>query len=229
MLHGFSETLSSRSNVRWLGSLLFLLGFTVLVLSGRGAEAQRLRLDAGGGWAFPTNNLDLEAVNQPPNTSPVVLPVDLKGGPQVYAGIGFLRSIGEKFELGARLRAHATQIRSEAACAPDQCSSPEGRLLTATIEGRIILTSPGWIHPYLLVGLGVVQTSLDGVTVESSGRTFGEVSVVDAGGDVGLGASVPIAGGLHLDAEVRATGSLPGGKENAVTVIPMTLGLAYNF
>jgi opacity protein-like surface antigen len=164
--------------------------------------------------------------------------VDLTSGGHVYAGVGLLRSIGEKFELGVRLRAHLTQLQSTVNCRFDSnCGSPSGDLRAATIEGRIILTSPGWIHPYLLVGLGVVHTTVGGVTLNNvrdpgilqETIQFPEVSVVDAGGDVGIGASIPVVSGLFLDAEVRATGSLPGGKENAVTVVPMTLGLSYSF
>jgi len=38
-----------------------------------------------------------------------------------------------------------------------------------------------------------------------------------------------VVGGLSLDAEMRFTGSLPGGKENAITVLPFSLGLSYTF
>jgi len=207
---------------------LMLAGLVVVLFSGTGAEAQRLRIDAGGGWGFPTNNLKLQA-DELPNSPQTVLSADLKAGPQGYASIGLLRSIGEKFELGARVRAHTTRLQSTVNCAPTSCEAPKGSLRTATIEGRVIITAPGWVHPYLLVGLGVVQASLDGVTVEGQNRSYSAVSVVDAGGDVGLGASIPISGGLQLDAEVRATGSLPGGRENAVTVAPLTLGLGYAF
>jgi hypothetical protein len=78
----------------------------------------------------------------------------------------------------------------------------------------------------------VAHTSLDGITVrDGTGqeRSFPETSIVDAGGDVGVGASLPLVGGLAVDAEIRAAGSLPGGKENTVTAVPFTLGLAYSF
>ncbi len=215
---------------------MLLCGFLLLIPFGPAAEAQRIRLDGGGGWAFPTNNVETEV--QGVGGDPVFQEIDLKAGPQVYVGAGLLRSLGEKFELGARLRAHVSELRSTVDCRFEStCGYPDGRLLAGTIEGRIILTSPGWIHPYLLVGLGVVHASVDGVTlrgVESSRLqdetvSFPDVSVVDAGGDVGLGASLPVAGGLYLDAEVRVTGSLPGGKKNAVTAVPLTLGVAYVF
>jgi hypothetical protein len=32
-----------------------------------------------------------------------------------------------------------------------------------------------------------------------------------------------------VDTEIRATGALPGGKENAVTALPFTLGASYRF
>lgn len=196
-----------------------------------------MRLDVGGGWAFPTNNVEVEKSVQVLDR-PVPQEIDLKAGPHVYVGVGFVRSIGEKFELGARLRAHRSELRSTVDCRfQSNCGYPDGRLLVGTIEGRIILTSPGWIHPYLLVGLGVVHTSVGGVTlrgVESDAIrdetiSFPDVSVVDAGGDVGIGASIPVTEGLFLDAEVRATGSLPGGKANTVTDAPLTLGVAYVF
>ena len=227
----------SRACARRVVALLLGLGLLFGVGSGQSAAGQTLRADAGSGWAFPTNNLDLRrTVSEGPNsTRPIRLEVDLKGGPHAYADVGFLRSIGEKFDLGARIRGHVSRIRSEADCGTADCRNPEGLLRAATVEGRVILTSPGWIQPYLLVGLGVVHTRLHQVTVrniQASGvpepLTFSEVSVVDAGGDVGIGATLPVAGGLAVDAEIRATGSLPGGKENAVTAIPFSLGIAYN-
>lgn len=195
------------------------------------STAQEFRVDAGGGWAVPTNNVEAELPDQ--NVQP--LPIDLKPGPHVYASVGFVRSIGEQFALGARLRGQAARLRSTVeACDPDDVActgDPDGLVQAATIEGRVILTSPDWIHPYLLVGLGVVHSSVEAVTLESGTRTFPfpEVSVTDAGGDVGLGASFPLAAGLQADAEFRVTGALPGGKENAVTTLPFSLGLGYQF
>jgi opacity protein-like surface antigen len=178
--------------------------------------------------------------------------VDLKSGRHVYAGIGFVRSIGDKFALGFRLRGHLSELESTVDCLFEStCKNPSGTLRAATVEGRIILTSLDWIDPYLLVGIGVVQTSVDGVTLQGvnsgSERTergvvspdipedqednvaFSEVSIVDAGGDVGLGAAFPLTRGLSADVEFRVAGSLPGGKENAVTVLPLTLGVSYTF
>ena len=212
----------------------------MLILSVGVAEAQHLRVDVGGGWAFPTNNLTLQSEEDFPSDSgprPIPQDVDLNSGPHVYAGIGFVRSIGENFDLGVRLRAHQSNLRSTVDCRfGSDCGEPSGTLRAGTIEGRVILTYPGWIEPYLLVGLGVVHTSVDGVTLrnvpdlpDEETIPFSDVSIVDAGGDVGLGATVPLVGGLALDAEIRVAGSLPGGKDNTVTVAPFTLGLAYSF
>jgi hypothetical protein len=128
-----------------------------------------------------------------------------------------------------------SRIRSNAECGRFTCEDPDGALRVVSIEGRIILTSPDWIHPYLLVGLGVAHTSLDGVTVRDVDApqlperiAYPDVSIVDAGGDVGLGATLPLGHGFAVDAEIRAAGSLPGGKENTVTAVPFFLGLAYS-
>lgn len=203
------------------------------------AAAQQLRVDAGGGWAFYTKNLDLETEVMGGGSTgqqQVGINVDLKSGPHYYVGAGFVRSISDNFELGARLRGHVSRIRSDAECGGFSCRDPDGLLRVGNIEGRIILTSSDWIEPYLLVGLGVVHTSLNEVVVRNVDipgvdptLTFSEVSILDAGGDVGIGATLPIARGLAVDAEVRVTGSLPGGKENTVTAVPFTLGLAYRF
>jgi opacity protein-like surface antigen len=219
-----------------------VIGVVLLAGLGRPAGAQDFRIDAGGGWAFPTNNLTVESdepVTIIDSEGPFqVIPsqdVDLNAGPHVYAGVGFVRSIGDNFELGARLRAHVTRLRSSVNCSfGSTCEAPDGALRVASIEGRIILTSVDWIHPYLLVGLGVVQTDVDGVTlrdvqgpIQEDTIRFPEVSIVDAGGDVGVGASLPLGRGFAVDAEIRFAGSLPGGKDNTVTVAPFTLGLAY--
>jgi opacity protein-like surface antigen len=249
-----------RSSGRRLAGIVCLVGLLLLGAGKQSAEAQRLRVDVGGGWAFPTNNAELSTqaeatvqrldrdgnvVEEFTDEVPLSQPVDLKGGRHVYVGVGFVRSIGENFALGGRLRAHTSELQSTVDCRFDgTCESPSGTLRAATVEGRIILTSPDWVDPYLLVGLGVVQTSVDGVTLrevesETIGPdrvipveneiSFSEVSVVDAGGDVGLGAAFPLTDRLNADVEVRVSGSLPGGKENAVTVLPLTLGLSYSF
>lgn len=202
---------------------------------GRPAAAQEIRVDVGGGWGIPINNVDQEVgltVNGQEGT--VSQTVDLKPGPHVYAGLGFVRSIGENFSLGARLRGHVSELRSTVDCLAGDCRNPEGRLRVATVEGRLLITAPGWIHPYFLVGLGVVHTSVDGVTLRNIDQqgipeeiAFPDVSVVDAGGDVGLGAAFPLGKGFSIDAEFRVAGSLPGGKDNAVTVLPFSLGVSY--
>jgi opacity protein-like surface antigen len=100
------------------------------------------------------------------------------------------------------------------------------------VEGQIILTSVGRINPYFLVGLGVVRTAVDGVrvTTPDDGEVpLSDVEVTDAGGNVGFGATTPLVGNLLLTAEIRAAGSLPGAKENAVTTFPFSLGLRYTF
>jgi opacity protein-like surface antigen len=110
-------------------------------------------------------------------------------------------------------------------------NEPDGRLRGITVGGRLTLTSAGRVHPYFLVGLGVVRTTVDAVRVTTpDGEVqFSEVDVTDAGGDVGFGATTRIAGRLRLTAETRVTGSLPGAKENAVTTFPFTLGVSYEF
>jgi len=203
--------------------LVATLGF--LLVSPVVSTAQEFRLDAGGGWAIPTTEVEAEPVA---DTRP--LSIDLSSGPHVYVGVGFVRSIGDNFDLGARIRGHTSRIRSSVGvCDSGACENPDGDLRAATVEGRVILTSPGWIHPYLLVGLGVVHTTVDGVTVQTDQGTseFAETTVTDAGGDVGLGASIPLGRGFMLDGEFRVTGALPGGKDNAVTMLPFSLGLAY--
>lgn len=251
-----------RSSGRRLAGIVCLLGLLLLGVGKQSAEAQRLRVDVGGGWAFPTNNVELAPSNEfeanvtefdargdtiGTRTEPVAVPqpVDLKSGRHVYAGIGFVRSISDQFALGFRLRGHTSELESSVNCRfKSTCNDPSGRIWTATVEGRIILTSPDWIDPYLLVGIGVVHTSVDGLTLrnveqEATGRLsvnptteqipYSEVSITDAGGDVGIGASIPLTGGLAVDGEVRASGSLPGGKENTTTTVPFTLGLSYTF
>jgi opacity protein-like surface antigen len=112
---------------------------------------------------------------------------------------------------------------------PGAC--PEGRLRALSLEGQLHLTSVGRIAPYFLVGLGVVRTTIDATRIEAGANTFqlGETDVTDAGGNVGFGAALRLVDGLSLTAETRVAGSLPGGKENAVTTFPFTLGLAYRF
>lgn len=210
--------------------LLAVLG--LLIAGPSASSAQEFRIGVGGGWAVPTNNVEPQ-IGSGPNAP--ALSVDLKPGPHVYVGVGFVRSIGEQFALGARVRGQTARLRSDVGdCDAEEVScteDPDGRLQAATVEGRIILTSPDWIHPYLLVGLGIVHANVGSVTAQSGGNTFPfpEVSVTDAGGDVGLGAALPLVGGLQADVEFRVTGALPGGKDNAVTALPLSLGLGYQF
>jgi opacity protein-like surface antigen len=212
-------------------SPLLLVALGVLLFGGGTSKAQVPRVTVGGGWAVPTDNVEARSVRDGDERT---LGVDLKPGPHVYVGAGFTRSIGDNFLLGARLRGQASRLRSDVdECEAGRCPNPDGLLRAATVEGRIILTLPDWIHPYLLVGLGVVHARADGVTVQATETApvveYEEVSVTDAGGDVGLGATVPVVAGLRLDAEFRVTGALPGGKENSVTVLPFSLGVAYAF
>ncbi|MFB6247476.1 MAG: outer membrane beta-barrel protein [Salinibacter sp.] len=208
-------------------SLLFV-ALGLLMAGPPTSSAQEFRIGVGGGWAVPTNNVEPQ-IGSGRNARTRL--VDLKPGPHVYVGVGFVRSIGEQLALGARVRGQTARLRSDVpACNADMVSctdDPDGRLQAATVEGRIILTSPDWIHPYLLVSLGIVHANVGSVMVNT--LSFPEASVTDAGGDVGLGASLPLAGGLQLDAEFRVTGALPGGKENAVTTLPLSLGLGYQF
>lgn len=205
--------------------------------SPRPAEAQQIRVGAGGGWAPATTTVTYAGVS---GGQDVEADVGTSYGRHVYASAGFVRRLSNNFALGVRLRAQESRFAGDgsdlrAGCGDLECalSNPlDGRLRALTVEGRIILTSVGRIEPYLLVGLGAVRTTIDGARVQIEGEPdvpFSDIEVTDAGGDVGLGASVQLAEGLHLDAEFRATGSLPGGKENAVTVLPLSLGLGYNF
>jgi opacity protein-like surface antigen len=204
---------------------LVLLVIAVLGM-GTGSEATRaqtVEVGGGGGWAVPTNNVRVGA-----RSAGETLAIDLQPGPQAYATAGLVWSLGDRFALGGRIRAQASRLRSEVdACDGSACSAPDGLLRAVTLEGRLLLTSVDWIQPYFLVGLGVVNVTVDAVRIQNTGRTYERVNVTDAGGDVGLGASIPVVGGLFLDTEVRVTGTLPGGKENAVTAVPFTLGLSY--
>jgi opacity protein-like surface antigen len=206
---------------------LLLAALGSLIAGPPASSAQEFRIDAGGGWAVPTNNVEAEPADQ--NTPP--LAIDLEPGWNVYGSLGFVRSIGDNFDLGARVRGQFSRLSATPECGDVTCTDPDAFLWAVTVEGRIIITSPDWIHPYLLVGLGAVQATVDGVTAtpQQDELRFSEVSVTDAGGDVGLGASFPLGGGLYADAEFRVTGALPGGKDNAVTALPLSLGLGYQF
>jgi opacity protein-like surface antigen len=203
-------------------------------------------VDGGTGGAIPTSDVEMERKN--PNGSLTeenrTPSVDLDAGPTVYGAVGFVRPLSDYLNLGVRLRGQMLRARGDVGdvtrfCGgvSDTCtpfSSPDGTLYSGTIEGRLFFVSLGRVDPYLLVGLGVVHTSVDGVKVEEGERDgptqvveYDDVLVTDAGGDVGIGAQVRLLGGLGMEAEFRVTGSLPGSRENAVTMLPFTLGLTY--
>ncbi|WP_263840701.1 outer membrane protein [Salinibacter sp.] len=209
-------------------SLLVLL---LVLLGGGRAEAQAVRVEAGGGWAIPSTevNVSVEGRNGPAAINP-------GSGPSGYAAVGLRRTLTDDLSLDVRVRAQQAELRvgsDDISPAIDRCvnSCPEGRLRALSLEGQLHLTSVGRIVPYFLVGLGVVRTTIDATRIEAGGNTFqlGETDVTDAGGNVGFGAALRLVDGLSLTAETRVTGSLPGGKENAVTTFPFTLGLSYTF
>jgi len=198
---------------------------------GRSASAQAVRVEVGSGWVLPSSDITMRVQGQQVGPS-----VDPGSGPNAYGALGLVWGISDNFSLEGRLRAQQTWMRVDAEdfSGVARCvnSCPDGRLWGVSIEGQITLTSVGRINPYVLIGLGVVQTTIDGVRVATPrGEEFqlSEVDVTDAGGDVGFGATTRITGGLRLTAETRVTGSLPGAKENAITTFPFTLGLSYEF
>lgn len=235
--------------------------FAVLLVAslspgGQVAEAQQVRFDAGGGWAVPSSSVNMTGISESEvdsldGLSVGPLSVDTKSGAHAYAALGLQWRLSSNFDLGIRVRVQQVEMEGDASdltsplvgCTLEdvECSvsgDPEGRIRSASFEGRLVLTSTGRIRPYFLVGLGVVRTTMDGVrvVVPESSQTpadipieFDEVSVTDAGGDVGFGAYYRLVGNLDLLGELRATGSLPGAKENAVTTFPFTLGLSYEF
>ncbi|GEM_PF-4845801 len=199
------------------------------------AQAQSVRLEAGGGWAIPSTTLTVEDTEGQPTAR-----VNPGSGPNAYAAAGLVWTLSENFSLEARLRAQQSQLQvdGEDVASPvcgGECelrNNPDGNLRAATVEGQLTLTSVGRVNPYFLVGLGVAQTTIDATTLippNGNERRLAEVDVTDAGGDVGFGATTRIAGGLFVTAEARVTGSLPGAKDNAVTTFPFTLGLSYTF
>lgn len=204
-----------------------LLAILVVLTGGLSpAWAQTVEISVGGGASFPTNNVNAEAVGASDGGSSSI---DLKPGPHAYVGAGLVRSVGDHFSIGARLRAQVTQLRSSVGeCDGPPCGTPDGLSRVLSAEGRIILTKPDWIRPYALVGLGVVSTTVEAST-DAGGTSYEEVSVTDAGGNIGLGASLPLFSGLFADVEVRIAGTLPGGKNNAVDEVPVTAGVSYRF
>lgn len=202
--------------------------------SGQIANGQNLHLEVGGGTSFPNSSVVLiPKIDGRPRAL-----VDQSSGPHVYASAGLSWGVSSSLDLGTRLRVHLSHLRgntSDLRCAECRVSNePKGRVRAATFEGRIRLTSLGRIQPYFLVGLGVVRTTVDGATVTIQGTgeggsviQFQDVAVTDVGGDVGVGARMRVVGGLYATTEVRVSGSLPGSKENAMTVFPLTVGLSY--
>ncbi len=209
-------------------SLLVLL---IVLLGGGRAEAQAVRVEAGGGWAIPSTEVDVsvEGRDRPAEINP-------GSGPSGYVAVGLMRRLTDNLSLGVRVRAQQSQLRvgsDDVSPSIDRCvnSCPGGRLRALSLEGQLHLTSVGRIAPYFLVGLGVAQTTIDGTRIDAGGTAFqlSETDVTDAGGNVGFGAALRLVRGLSLTAETRVTGSLPGAKANAVTTFPFTLGLAYHF
>jgi opacity protein-like surface antigen len=205
-----------------------LLLFLALAWGARSVEAQQFRAEVGGGWALPSSDVTTTGTlgGQEGQTT-----IDTKSGAHMYGAIGLVWTLSDNFDLEARLRVQQSNMDGEFENF-NFSNQPDGRLRGLSFEGQITLTSVGRINPYFLVGLGAVRTTFDEVSgTDSSGREgqFTDVAVTDAGGDVGFGATMPLVGNLLLTAEIRAAGSLPGAKENAVTTFPFSLGLRYTF
>lgn len=227
------ESRFSMSPFRVVKSLLVLVVAFAAVIGGEEVAAQDLRAEIGSGWAIPASDVIADATI---NGEEGELTIDPGAGPHAYAAVGLSWTISSNFALTGQLRAQQSRMRGSPdqirGCGEGECSSlgdPDGRIRLLALEGRIALTSVGRINPYFLVSLGIARTTVDegGVEVDGTVAQFEETSVTDAGGDVGLGASTPIIGGLSLNAEIRATGSLPGGRENSVTTFPFSLGMSY--
>ena len=220
-------------NGPFVRSLVAITLFT-LALGGRSAEAQSVRVEAGGGWAFPSGTVTMtDAEENTPDPE-----VDTDSGPNTYAAVGLVWTLSENLALEGRVRGQQSQLRVKASAFRNprcnrQCeflNDPSGHVRGLTFEGQLTLTSVGRINPYFLVGLGVVRTVVDAARVEAiAGEqiTYSEARVTDAGGDVGFGATTRLTGDLRLTAETRVMGSLPGAKDNAITTFPFTLGLSY--
>jgi len=198
-----------------------------LLCGGQAAEAQAVRVEAGGGWAIPSSEVDMPVID-----AQGVARVNPGSGPSGYAALGLVWTLTDDLSLESRLRAQQSQLRvGSGDIDPGECvgACPAGRLRALAVEGQLTLTSVGRINPYFLVSLGVVRTTVDAARIDVGGSEFqlSAVDVTDAGGDIGFGATLRMVGDLFLTAEMRATGSLPGGKDNAVTTFPFTLGLSY--
>lgn len=216
-----------------LVSAVLLLAFGLLAFGGHSVEAQDVRVEVGGGWAIPTSDIDVTGTLE--GEMEIATSVDVDSGPHAYGAVGLVWTISDNFALEGRIRAQQLQLRGDAEdfSGVEQCEGgcPDGRLRTVSVEGQITLTSVGRVNPYFLVGLGAARTTLDGTEAETpfGSAQFADVDVTDAGGDVGFGATTRIVEALLLTAEIRATGSLPGSKENAITTFPFSLGLSYEF
>lgn len=226
--------------LRIVTSLIPVVLFSALV-GIHSVEGQDVRVEVGGGWAIPSSTVDMTGTVR---GSQVRTRVDPGSGLHGYGFVGLGWGVSSNFVLSVGIRAQQSHMPGDATDLLGRCgvctasNDPDGRLRTATIEGRIRLISVGRIKPYFLVGLGVVRTTVSaarvsGVPLEGSSEDavvqFSKVAVTDAGGDVGFGARMQIVGNLALNVEIRATGSLPGAKENAVTTFPFSLGLSYGF
>ncbi|MFB6232544.1 MAG: hypothetical protein ABEL04_15465 [Salinibacter sp.] len=219
---------------------VLVFAFAALV-GGRDTRAQDVRIEVGTGWVVPTKSVKADGTIKSGQMEGAtgVVPVDLNSGAHVYASAGLSWTVSSNFTLYTGLRAQQSQLRVGEVglrdCRRGNCSlspDPDGQLWIAALEGRITLTSVGRINPYFLVSLGVARTTVDGTRVETSrggAIQLADVGVTDAGGDVGFGASTSLVGDLSVNAEVRATGSLPGSKENAITTFPFSVGLSYRF
>lgn len=238
----FPANFSSPKGNLYAGGLAVVVFLGIYFGCPSSAVAQDVRVDAGVGWGLPVSEVEMQGAIVGPNgetQSSGSLSVDLSAGRNAYAALGVMWSISDLFAIGTRGRVQVsrgdeTPLALVSGCDEDcvASNSLDGRLRAATIEGRLFLTTIDWIDPYFLVGLGIVQTHVDGATVEHpTGEVLRieEVDVLDAGGDVGFGASLPLTGGLAAEVEVRATGALPGGKDSTVTVIPFSVGLSYEF
>ena len=146
------------------GQIPACLLFVLVLAFGWGAqkgEAQQMRVEVGGGWAIPSSDLAMRGTL--PDGREGRASVDPTSGGHVYGAVGRVWSVSENVSLEGRLRGQYTQMEAEFENF-DFSNTPDGELLGITVEGQITLTSVGRINPYLLVGLGVVRTTFDGVT-----------------------------------------------------------------
>lgn len=245
--------------LRQTGFFLLLTPFLIFYWGAQShAFAQEIRVEAGMGWGIPLSSIETGFNVETVEEGWISLgdrSLDPGADTHAYGALGFKRSISDNFALGVRGRAQVLQAPGRGSevfsflppCNQDEnctiSNRPNAQLRAATVEGRLFLTTIDWIEPYFLVGLGVVQTQMDGVQIDvpsevqiGSGEEslrgtgafeFEEVDVMDAGGDVGFGASVPIVGGLSLESELRVTGSLPGSRDSSLSMFSPTIGLSY--